>query len=584
MSDHPWLPFYGDVPPTITYPDATLFELLERSATEHPDACAVDFLGERIAYRRLHARVIQAARALRALGVKQGDRLALLLPNDPHAIILLYAANRVGAVVSPWHAESGGAAVAQRLERLAPEWMAVSDEHLAGVNRLLRGSSVNGVIVCRLADFGRRRAHRRLARLRDRWDLGHGGVRGAAASGTNGDEQAHEAPPVFSWRSFLGLTGGDPLPDHRELHDPSHPALVLFTGGTTGPSRAVVHADRQLTAVALQMQVQGPVLPGQSICGLVSLAHGYGLTVAVHAALSAAATTVLVPYGTPRSIARLIRRKRPDYLVSVPAVYGELVRERLFRRARHRSLMGAFCGGDRLARSVSESFERIVRRRGGAVSIREGYGLTETAAACATMPDGVRRPGSVGIPYPDTVIGIASPAVSASEPPEWRVPGELGEILVSGPTVMSGYLHDDEANARAFATDEAGHVWLRTGDLGRMDEDGFLYFVERMDRAVDDPVGTIHPGLTELALYEQADVLEGCVTAAVRDERVRLTAHVAPFDRDRDHEWLERHLRESLRALPESQQPERYAMHVELPRTPAGVIDLAGLRADRGRS
>ncbi|HKJ86282.1 MAG TPA: AMP-binding protein, partial [Spirochaetia bacterium] len=482
MPEQPWLPYYGDIPATISYPDMTIYELLERSSDEYPDHTAIDFLGGRTSYRRLHRLVLAAARGLRAIGVRPGDRLALLMPNTPHAVVLFYAANRIGAVTSLYHAEAGSGDVASWIADLDPNWMAVNPEHLDGLMRLLAGRSIRGILLCRYDDFGRKRSLKLMHRMRRRNGIDLGGIRGVAARADASRGSTDESPPTFSWNSFIRLGDADDLPSHRDLHTPDDLALVLYTGGTTGEAVGVMHSDRQLTAVALQAQVQGPLLAGQSLLSVVPLSHGYGIAVAVHATVSAAATSIMIPHSTPRDLAKAIGRKQPEYLIGVPSTYAGLILDRVFRRTRHRTLMGAFCGGDRLPRSVRDGFEFIVRRRGGAVPVREGYGLTETVTACATMPDGERRPASVGIPYPDTFIGIARPISSfplADEPPLWLEADEVGEILVSGPTVMTGYWGRDEASRRVLHVDDDGRAWLRTGDLGRMDDDGFLYFVER---------------------------------------------------------------------------------------------------------
>ena len=576
MPDEPWVPFYGDIPASITYPDLTMYELFSRAAGEYASHVAVEYLGERITYGRLRGLVDAAAHGLWAIGVRSGDHIALILPNMPHAAVLLYAANRIGAVTSLFHAESDAAEFAGRIRDLEPSWIVVTDEHVNGLIRLLAATSVSGVVRCSYADFGTPRRIRRLQRMRQRQNLDLGGIRGAAAP-RGGPSVNGEAPPLFSWRSLVELGVSSEIPKHRELHVPDELALVLYTGGTTGNGTGVMHEDRQLTAVALQTQVQGPLLAGQSVLSAVPLSHGYGIAVSVHAALTAGATSIMVPHGTVRSFARTIRRTQPEYLIGVPPTFAGLVRDRVFRHSRHRSLMGAFCGGDRLPRAVRDRFDEVVRRRGGAIRLREGYGLTETVTVCATMPETENRPGSVGIPYPDTLIGIAEPVETAAgladAPPAWVEPFEMGEILVSGPTVMTGYLNNPERTARVMHADGEGRFWLRTGDLGRMDEDGFLYFIERMGRSAAQGGRVVHPGLTELALCEHEAVLESCVTMDYSREHAHLTAHVAPVDRELDTRWLEEQLREALSSLEAAQQPQRYAFHEQLPRTRAGVID-----------
>ncbi len=577
MPDQPWLPFYGDIPASIPYPDATLYELYERSTQEHSKQIVVEFLGERLSYRGLHRQVLAASEGLWALGVRPADRVGLLMPNMPHAMVLLYSANRIGAVLSLFHPEADPGTVSAQIADFDPTWMAVGEEHVTGLVRLLSGRTVRGLVVCSYADFGKQGLVARMQRMRRRLGVDTGGIRGLSARNAHAPGEGREVPPVHAWRSFLRPARSVELPPHREIHTSDEVAIVLYTGGSTGRTVGVMHTDYQLNAVAMQTQVQGPLLAGQSLLSVVPISHGYGIAVGIHATVSAGATSIMMPHFTPRVLAKQIRRRQPEYLVGVPQTYTELVFDRAFRRARHRARMGAFCGGDRLSRSVRTLFEQIVRRRGGSIGIREGYGLTETVTACATMPDSDSRPGTVGIPYPDTYIAIARPVdahpVDGRDPPVFLGSGEVGEILVSGPTVTNGYWNREDLDAGAFHADSEDRIWLRTGDLGSMDSDGFLSFVERISASVTANGVPIHPGLAEIVLNEHAEVLEACVTTRQEGLDVSMTAHVAALDNDRDTEWLEQHLRESLLVLDPLQRPRHFQFHGRLPRTLGGAID-----------
>ena len=580
MSDAAWLPFYGDIPPHLDYPNKTLYAQLIDAAKAQPDGVAVSFLGARVSYRTLRTLVERAAQALWALGIRPEDRVATVLPNTPHAFVILYAANRVGALVSFLHPELDSARLSAHLTDFAPHWIFVNDDHLEGVRRIARPIPVRGMVVCGLIDFAPPGRVRRHTRFRKHNALDRGGVRGAAARASD------EPAPTFSWESFLQLApAGGRIPPQKAVHLPEAPAMVIYSGGSTGTLHGALHTDRQLVALACQTQVQGPLLAGQRLVCTVPYALGYGAGVGIHSCVTAAAESIVVPHFTPRSLARLLRREHPEYLVGMPHQYETLVRDRLFRRSRHSSLMGAFCGGDRLPATTHRLFAEIVRRRGGAVTIREGYGLCETVAACATMPEGYQRPGSVGIPYPDMLIRIAQPRAGqeddAGEPSVWLGANETGEICVSGPTVMEGYWRQGGGAESSLASDAEGRRWLRTGDLGRMDGDGFLTFVERSGRFSSIGSAELYPGLTEVVLNQLSLVYEACVTLAPGPAGQRLRAHVVPADRDADSAWLVREIAAACaEALPESLQPEVYDLRSELPRTLSGGVDFLRLTAE----
>lgn len=579
VTERPWRPFYGEMPGEIDYPNTTLYEALVESASAFPRRFVYDFLGHRRTYRSLLSEVKRVAQGFWALGVRPGHRVCTLLPNSPHMIVLLYAVNRIGAVLGVLDPDAGPRDVNHLLDDLQPQWAVVTGEHVAGVQRLAGGKSIRGVVVASLRDYASPGRIKRIRRLRRRHRLNLGGLRGTvgvSTSSVNGGA-LFELPPTFSWLSVrkLGVRSG-PVVDQCDLHTPDQCTVVLYTGGSTDRPRGVMLSDRNLDAAARQMQLQGPILPGQKMLSVVPFSHGLGLSVSVHTAVVAGAESLILPHFTPRSIVKTFRRRRPEYLIGVPSFYAALVADRKFQRTRLSCLMGAFGGGDRISSQLCDAFEMAVRRRGGAVSIREGYGLTETVAACVTTPEIVRRGGSVGIPVPDMDVRVVRHG--ASEEHLAELPAcEVGELCVSGPTVMMGYLNPSDAGN---VVTENGVRWLRTGDLGRMDEDGFVYFIERMGRSVNSAGETIYPGIVEDALNSHPDVKQACVTIQEVAGTSHLTAHVVPTDGDLDREWIETTLRKwCAQELGERHRPSSFVFSETLPHTRLGVVDYRRVAA-----
>jgi len=575
----PWRPFYGDMPGEIDYPNTTLYEVLVESASLYPRRFVYEFLGHRRSYRSLLHEVKRIAQGLWALGVRPGHRVCTLLPNTPHVLVILYAVNRIGAVLGVLDPDAGSRDVIHLLDDLQPQWAVVTREHVAGFQRLAGGKSIRGVVVASLADYGSKGRIKRIQRLRRRHRLNQGGLRGTVGVSTSSAEGGtlYELPPTFSWSSMrrAGVRSGT-IVDQRELHTPDQPSVVLYTGGSTDRPRGVMLSDINLDAAARQMQLQGPILPGQKLLSVVPFSHGFGLSVSVHTAVVAGAESVILPHFTSRSIALTIRRRRPDYLIGVPSFYAALVADRKFQRTHLSFLMGAFGGGDRISSQLHDAFEMAVRRRGGAISLREGYGLTETVGACVTTPEATRRSGSVGVPVPDTDIRVVrhgGPDEDLAELP----PGEVGELCVSGPTVMLGYLNS--AGTGRIVTEDSVR-WLRTGDLGRMDDDGFVYFIERIGRSISSAGETVYPGIVEDVLNGHPEVKQVCVTVQETKGTTRLTAHVVPIDGDLDRDWMESTLRQwCFSELGEKYQPSSFVFSETLPHTRLGVVDYRRVAA-----
>lgn len=577
MSEPVWLPHYGDTPSTISYPRQSIVELVQGVASDNRDVTALIYEDEFISYGRLVDEVETLARSLWALGVRPGDRVGLALAAMPHFAISFLAALRVGANAGLIPVSAEPARVRLCVEDFAPEWLVTEDRRVNSLVRLATPVLLRGVVSCSRFDYGSRRA---LRRLRRRDAVGSVLLRGSgrilgSGYGAAVDDQ-REPPPVFAWDSLRRVGMLQALPEPGEVKEArttaAAPVVVFYTSGTSGAVKGVAHGDQQLIAAALQTQVQGPVLTGQTLLSGVSVSTGFGLLVGLVTPLLSGGSTILVPEADDR--VRAIRRHRPDYLAGSPLFYLKLVENRSFQRARHRSLMGAFCGSERLSEGVRVAFARIVRKRGGAVTLREGYGLSETVGPCATMPENGLRPGTVGIPYPDMRIGIAEPELhNRASVPVWLPAGAVGEILVHGPTVMEGYWDFDREPKTVSAIDNQGRLWLRTGDLGAMDEEGFLSFIDRCDRAVATERGPIRPGEIEAVIARDEYVAEVYVDV----ESDGINVHASAVDPDQDSQALERRIEKRLANSLPAEFGLAIWIHRRLPRRPGGRPDAAAL-------
>ena len=283
-----------------------------------------------------------------------------------------------------------------------------------------------------------------------------------------------------------------------------------------------------------------------------------------------------MPQFTARDVARIVRQRQPNLLVGVPTLFESLTREPDFLRADLSGLRGAFSGADTLPRPVKERFESVVRERGGAVRLLEGYGLTEAVSACMAMPLHEYREGSVGVPFPDMRAKICAPG-STDEVAD----GVEGEICIAGPSVMLGYMDAPEETAATLRRHADGRAWLHTGDLGRRDADGFFYFSCRLKRMIKSSGFNVYPAQVEAVLYRHPAVLEACVVGVPDEAQVeRVIAFVVPRAPAAAGEALAAELISWCRQeLIKWSCPREIEFRSELPRTRVGKIDFAALRS-----
>ncbi len=558
--DRPWHRFYGSVPRSLAYPSGSVADALLATAARLPDASAVTFLGETMSYRELAGRIERFASSLAALGLRAGDRIVIALPTSPQGVIAFYGANRLGltaVLVHPLcpaeeiegYVRASQARAAVTLELLYPRFEAVRE-----------ATGLEHLILTRLTDESgwTKRVGYRLSRGRKAPSIPRKGI---------------------IWWNRLESRAANPLPVSTARSEDL--AAIFFSGGTTGSPKGIMLSNRNITAEGLQAAAWVNLGPGDAMLAALPIFHGVGLGLCINAVLLSGGRTILVPQFDPAGVARVIRAERPTLMVGVPTLYDALSRDPSLVRADLSTLRAAFSGADRLPGPVKLRFERMVLAQGGSVKLVEGYGLTEAVTAIMATPLDQYREGTVGVPFPDMDAAIFRPGTS-----DPAGPGEEGEICVSGPAVMLGYLEDEAATAEALRRHPDGRIWLHTGDLGSCDPDGYFRFALRLKRVIKSSGFNVFPPQVEEVLCRHPSVAEACVVG-VSDERQgeRVVASVVPESGVGPGPDLEAELIAFCRAhLIKWSCPRAIHFRSELPRTRLGKVDYRAVMEDcRGR-
>lgn len=514
----PWLKYYGDIPPTLEYPEKTMYEMVRHAAARYPDYIAYDFMGTRSSYARLLADIDKVADALVSRGLKKGDTVTICLPNCPQAVIMFYALNRIGAVAGMIHPLSAPTEIEFYLKESRSTWAVTLDAFYKNFALVLDNTEVSTLVLAGIGDFlhplkrvgfflvsGRKIKKPPANDTRVLWwnsllsgpDSGSapGQIRRNTAGTTNAVPSAGP-----------GTTAAGVMRTHPSEPGPHDCAVILFSGGTTGTPKGIMLSSHNFNCLGLQIGTQGPIQAGDIILSILPVFHGFGLGVCVHTFLIAGGKCVLVPRFTPETVAGLIKTERPQYMAGVPTLYEALLNSKTMRNIDLSCLKTAYAGGDKLPRSVKERFDTLIHTHGGDAELLEGYGLTESVTACIVTPRQGYREGSVGIPLPDMWAKITGPGKER----ELR-PGTEGELCVSGPTLMLGYLNSKEITAKTIRKHKDGRVWLHTGDICSMDTDGFVYFKLRMKRIIKVSGVSVSPVQVEEVLDRHPEVSLSCV-------------------------------------------------------------------------
>ncbi|MBO7667302.1 MAG: AMP-binding protein [Firmicutes bacterium] len=505
----PWLGSYGEVPFHLEYPDRTMYRQLAWAAEQYPDITAYEFMGKRTSYRQMIADIQATARAFRAAGIGDGDRVTICLPNCPQAVSAFYALNMIGALANMVHPLSAEGEIKFYLEKSRSKACVTLDQFYPKLMKVRQTTDLPLLIIAQIKD-----ALTPLKKL------------GFALT------QGRKLPKVTSsrdtllWKDFMAR-GASFSGKVETVHDCNDPAVILYSGGTTGKTKGILLSHRNFNALAYQtIQMDNSYAVGDKVLAVMPMFHGFGLGISIHTFLAMGGTCILVPRFTPQTYARLIIKERPNYIAGVPTLYEALLANEEMADVDLSCLKGVFSGGDSLSVELKKKFDSFLLSHGAKTQIREGYGTTECVTASCLTPYNQSREGSIGVPFPDTYYKICR--VGTTE----EVPfGEEGEITLTGPTLMLGYLDDPEETADTLRRHADGRVWLHTGDLGLMDEDGFIYFRQRIKRMIITSGYNVYPSQLENIFDAHEKVLMSCIIGVpdpLKIEKVKAFVQLMP--------------------------------------------------------
>ncbi|HET8569170.1 MAG TPA: long-chain fatty acid--CoA ligase [Candidatus Limnocylindria bacterium] len=483
LAGRPWTAHYDEgVPATLEYPDVPLHALLEDAARSHPDATATIFLGAKRTYAALQRDATFFSAGLRRLGVKQGDRVALMLPNCPQFLIAFFGALRLGAAVVPCNPLYTPREIQHQLSDCGAETVVVLSRLYPVVKAARPGTSVRNVVVTNIKE-------EMPPVLRLLFTL------------AKEKKEGHRTP----WRSDQGTVAfrelladaGEPV---AAPVSPDDLAVLQYTGGTTGVPKGAMLSHRALVANTLQCRSWFTNLrDGQDVAmAVMPLFHVYGLTVAMALSVQAAAAIILEPQFDLHRILKDIQKYRPKIFPGAPRIYNAIVNAPEAAKYDLRSIEACISGSAPL---MVETAKRFGEMTGG--RLVEGYGLTEAAPVTHCNPifgEGKQKVGSIGVPFPDVESKIVDLDTGTREMPV----GEPGELVLRGPNLMDGYYQKDEETRQTIRDG-----WLHTGDIATVDAEGYVSIVDRKKELIIVSGFNVYPREVEEALAAHPAVLEG---------------------------------------------------------------------------
>ena len=485
----PWIDHLDGIPAHLDYFQGSMYDKIAEVSENYPDYIAYDFMGGKVKYKDFISKVDKCARALAGIGVKPGESVTICMPNAPQAVIMFYAVNKIGAIANMVHPLSSEKEIEFCLKESSSVVCLTLDQFYGKFENIRENVHLRNLILTSVKDV--------LSPIKRK---GYYLVEGRKIKKVPANAE------IIWWEKFLL--------DGKKYHGPFHvvrkaedPAVILYSGGTTGTQKGILLSNLNFNALAQQIVATNPMYrPGDKMLAVMPIFHGFGLGVCIHSMLANGGRCLLIPRFNPESYAKLLKKHRPNFIAGVPTLYEALLRIKSLDRVDLSCLKGVFSGGDSLSIELKKRFDKFLKDHNASIPVREGYGTTECVTASCLTPVNRYKEGSIGLPFPDTFYKTVKPGT------EEEVPyGEEGEICLSGPTVMIEYINNPEETANTLRRHKDGLKWIHTGDLGMMDEEGFVYFRQRIKRMIITSGYNVYPSRIENILDAHELVHMSCV-------------------------------------------------------------------------
>lgn len=555
----PWYSFYDGVKSHLEYPDISLYNMLEKSMINRKNYISYNYYGTKKTYKEFIAQIDKCARALRSLGVKEKERVSICMPNTPEAIIAFYAINKIGAVANMIHPLSAETEIKYFLNISKSKYVIAIDIAFNKINHIANDTNLKKCIVVSAKDS-----------MPICIKIGYQLTKGRKV-------KLEKSNLILKWSNFIKL-GEDYNKKIKSKFKGNEVAAILYSGGTTGYPKGIELTNLNFNALAMQsFEACQCLREKDKVLSIMPVFHGFGLGICIHTVQYFGGTSILLPQFSAKTFDKLLKKYKPNIIAGVPTLYEALLKNKNLDGYDLSFLKCVISGGDSLSISLKEKVDTFLKEHGANIQIREGYGLTECVTGSCLTPMNYYRKGSIGIPYSDTYYKIVEPNTDKELPF-----GEEGEILISGPSVMKGYLDDQEETNQTLRQHKDGLIWMYTGDLGYMDKDGFIYFKQRLKRMIISSGYSIYQQYIENIIDSHPKVLMSCVIGIDHPYKVQVAkAFIVLRNGYAATDELLNEIKEHCeKNLARYSWPTEYEFRNELPKTLVGKVAYSKLEEE----
>ena len=553
-----WEKFYTKEELKVNIPDMSLYEYMQKETKKYSlDTTVLNYFGRKMSYKVFFDYIDKCAKSLKYLGVKEGDVVSILMPNTPEAVISFFAINKIGAISNMIHPLSAEEEIKDYLVKTKSTFLIALNTTYPLIKNIIKKTKVKKVII---------------ASPSDSMPILLNTLYNATQSSK---DKALEDDLFIFWKKFVKLGINYQEKETRKISKDSI-ATYLHSGGTTGIPKTICLTNRSIIGVNEQAKVFFPEAKcGDSLLLILPIFHCLGLVVGMFIPILRGATCILIPKFDAKRFDKLLTKYHPNFLLGVPTLFEAMLKNKHLKNVNLSYIKGLICGGDTLSPKRSEAINVFLESHDSKARIIQGYGMTETTGPVTFGTKGSAKLGSVGIPLPGNIVKICDPETSKELQPK-----EVGEICINSFVVMDGYLNDQKATNNIFKLHDDGRKYIHTGDLGYMDEDGVIFYVQRIKRIIISSGYNIYPEYIEKVLKDHKYVKDACVVGIPHSYKQEIAkAFIILQDGVEESYTTKKEIMDyATKNLAHYMLPREYIYKKEFPKTKLAKTDYRALR------
>ena len=556
-----WHKYYNKKDREVTTPDMSLFEYLYNSNIDRLNKTAINYFGKKISFSEFFNKIDICAKALKSQGVREKDVVSICLPNVPEAVILFYAVSKIGAIANMIHPLSAEEEIKRSIVDTKSVILFTVNFNYKKVKNIIDETKVYKVIFVSPKDSMPKSMSIGYFLLQDR------------------KIKLPKSNEIFMLWKFFMEKGINYKTNVFKKTDKNSPAVILHSGGTSGTPKSIVLSNGNINVVPLQAHIALPdVTENDTMLGILPMFHCFGLVECVHYPLTTGLELILVPKFDASRFDKLLRKHKPTFIAGVPTLFEALLKNKHMDDIDLSNVKYIVSGGDSLNEERNKRINDFFHEHGSTKGIVQGYGMTETSGGCIFSTTNSYTLGSVGIPLPSNDLKIVDP-----ETHEEVEVGKVGEILISGPSVMMGYLDDEKETNKVLEKDKNDKIWVHTGDLGYINKNGCLFFVQRLKRLIISSGYNVYPSHIEEILNKHEYVLNSCVVGIPHPYKVQVPkAYIVLKSDYHDSLKVRNEIKDYLeKNLAKYMLPKEYVIRESLPKTMIGKVDYKKLEEEK---